>query len=188
MHFPKLGNQGRADYHFVHPRTAAAETWFNECAAGGGGDDGEITNPGLPQVPGSGHGECPRRDCRGFPDKQTVRLSHRRTHASKFPVLTRALSSSPWAIPTRPVSTRGTVSVTVSTKLESVTRRPTRIRCLYTTMWRLFNNAISNSSRVPGPRPFISCKSRKLAVPDEPRRNSASSTTGSKVDRTGLVS
>ncbi|CAI6337080.1 unnamed protein product [Periconia digitata] len=54
VHFPKMGNTGRADYHWVNPATSYAETYFNEC--GGGGDNGEGPDdpigPRDPQLPG----------------------------------------------------------------------------------------------------------------------------------------
>ncbi|RYP05273.1 hypothetical protein DL764_003934 [Monosporascus ibericus] len=46
MHFPNLGGQGRADMVGTDPSTGHAWIWFNSCPAGG--DDGEVTNPGLP--------------------------------------------------------------------------------------------------------------------------------------------
>jgi hypothetical protein len=40
----------------VHPQTSVAYTYFNECSGGDGGsgaaDDGPISDPGLPTVPG----------------------------------------------------------------------------------------------------------------------------------------
>jgi hypothetical protein len=48
IHFPALGGSGRADYHDVYPRTAVANTWYNECS--GGDDYPEPINPNLPHV------------------------------------------------------------------------------------------------------------------------------------------
>lgn len=53
IHFPKIGSFGRADYHSVHPRTGAANTWFNECTGGLDDYDGPF-NPMLPTPPVSG--------------------------------------------------------------------------------------------------------------------------------------
>ncbi|KAK0761499.1 hypothetical protein N5P37_006451, partial [Trichoderma harzianum] len=49
IHFPTLGELGRADYHDVYPGTALANTWFNECS--GGDDYPEPIDPGLPKPP-----------------------------------------------------------------------------------------------------------------------------------------
>lgn len=53
IHFPILGNQHRADYHDVYPSTCLANTWFNECAASGEGQDDYPVpiNPQLPTPP-----------------------------------------------------------------------------------------------------------------------------------------
>jgi hypothetical protein len=51
IHFPKLSKSGRADYHVVYPRSAVAETWFNEAKCNGAMDDGEVEDPGLPKPP-----------------------------------------------------------------------------------------------------------------------------------------
>lgn len=46
MHFPNLGGQGRADMVGMNPISGKGQAWFNSCPRGG--DDGEITDPGLP--------------------------------------------------------------------------------------------------------------------------------------------
>lgn len=60
IHFPKLGNFSRADYHDVYPGTGLANTWFNECSASmtGEGEDDYRTpvDPMLPTPPGEGTG------------------------------------------------------------------------------------------------------------------------------------
>ncbi|KAK3947731.1 carbohydrate esterase [Pseudoneurospora amorphoporcata] len=60
IHFPKLGNFSRADYHDVYPGTGLANTWFNECSASmaGEGEDDYPTpvDPMLPTPPGEGTG------------------------------------------------------------------------------------------------------------------------------------
>ncbi|CZR48139.1 uncharacterized protein FPRO_12749 [Fusarium proliferatum ET1] len=48
MHFTNQGGLGRADLVHVLPFTNKAYTYFNECGASGG-DDGPITDPGLPK-------------------------------------------------------------------------------------------------------------------------------------------
>jgi hypothetical protein len=53
VHFPRLSKSQRADYHVVDPRTAAAQTWFNQGECVGARDDGSVQDPGLPKVPGS---------------------------------------------------------------------------------------------------------------------------------------
>ncbi|KAF2713128.1 carbohydrate esterase family 3 protein [Pleomassaria siparia CBS 279.74] len=56
IHFPKLSTSGRADYLWVHPQTSAAWVYYNagSCAGdnGPGPDDGAMTDPVLPTVPG----------------------------------------------------------------------------------------------------------------------------------------
>ncbi|KAK1518258.1 hypothetical protein CABS01_05792 [Colletotrichum abscissum] len=47
LHFANLGGLGRADLIEVDPATNTAYTNFNECN-GSGGDDGAVSNPGLP--------------------------------------------------------------------------------------------------------------------------------------------
>ncbi|KAK8085967.1 Integrin alpha N-terminal [Apiospora phragmitis] len=58
IHYPDLDGDGRADLHSIlSPQLNTAETWFNLCPESGGGsgndqegDDGEITNPNLPDA------------------------------------------------------------------------------------------------------------------------------------------
>jgi hypothetical protein len=54
VHFPRLSQSGRADYHVVYPQTGVADTWFNGegCRNSGAMDDGQVSDPGLPRVPG----------------------------------------------------------------------------------------------------------------------------------------
>lgn len=75
IHFPKLSASGRADYHWVHPQKNFAYTYFNECEGGGGvgEDDGPITDPQLPAVPGGGSNICPRATkCGDWPSHSHV--------------------------------------------------------------------------------------------------------------------
>ncbi|KAK8017500.1 hypothetical protein PG993_013826 [Apiospora rasikravindrae] len=48
MNFANLGGKDRADFVQVLPVSNKAYTWFNECPAGAGGDDGPIVDPKLP--------------------------------------------------------------------------------------------------------------------------------------------
>ncbi|KAF4151589.1 hypothetical protein CNMCM6069_003628 [Aspergillus lentulus] len=50
IYFPKLGANGRADYHDVYPATAIANTWFNECPGGLDGYEGPYPDPNLPPI------------------------------------------------------------------------------------------------------------------------------------------
>jgi hypothetical protein len=51
-YFPDLNGDHRADMHAItHSTVNRAETWYNDCAGkDNGGDDGEITDPSLPDM------------------------------------------------------------------------------------------------------------------------------------------
>ncbi|KAL2826697.1 hypothetical protein BDW59DRAFT_160888 [Aspergillus cavernicola] len=60
IHFDNLRGTGRADMIDAVPRTNEATTWFSvSCGGGGGGDDGPLRDPGLPQEDGPPSGEDP---------------------------------------------------------------------------------------------------------------------------------
>ncbi|KAL3431446.1 hypothetical protein BDV09DRAFT_188416 [Aspergillus tetrazonus] len=52
-YFPDLDGDGRADMHAItHSMLNTAETWYNKCElTDSTGDDGPITDPGLPRIP-----------------------------------------------------------------------------------------------------------------------------------------
>jgi hypothetical protein len=54
MYYPDLNGDHRADMHSImYTFTNQAETWFNTCGRDNQGDDGPLTDPGLPVQPGS---------------------------------------------------------------------------------------------------------------------------------------
>ncbi|KAB5542692.1 hypothetical protein GE09DRAFT_1136165 [Coniochaeta sp. 2T2.1] len=49
LYFANIGGLGRADLHqILDPGTNTAQTHMNTCPGGGGGDDGAVSDPGLP--------------------------------------------------------------------------------------------------------------------------------------------